>query len=359
MAVFIPGLELSRLFWNEAVQPILIARFPDRPFSAALIGWGSEVLGYDTEVSTDHHWGPRLLLFVEDGSDRDVVDAALRDELPTSFHGYSTSFGTADTIGVRLPQPIDAGPVEHMVEIFSPTDFFSWYIGWNPDRPLESSDWLSIPEQRLLAVTAGAVFHDGLGRLVPIREQLRYYPHELWIYLLAAQWHRISQEEAFMGRCAHVGDDLGSRLVAARLTRDLMKLCFLMEQRYAPYTKWFGTAFATLNCSAELLPVLQAVLGAENWPEREVQLAAAYRVAAQMHNALAITAPLDTEVRSYYDRPYLTINAGRFADALRAKLTNPALQHLPPIGKVDQVVDSVDVLTRAAMYRKLEPLWEL
>ena len=32
---------------------------------------------------------------------------------------------------------------------------------------------------------------------------------ELWLYRLACQWKRISQEEAFMGRCADVGDELG------------------------------------------------------------------------------------------------------------------------------------------------------
>ncbi|WP_433496777.1 hypothetical protein ACQP1K_17480 [Sphaerimonospora sp. CA-214678] len=35
----------------------------------------------------------------------------------------------------------------------------------------------------------------------------------MWRHLLACQWQRRSGEEAFVGLCAEVGDDLGSALV--------------------------------------------------------------------------------------------------------------------------------------------------
>jgi hypothetical protein len=64
---FITGLELNQHFNIEVVRPLLAERFPDLAYSAALIGYGSDVLGYDTPLSTDHEWGPRLLLFLEEG----------------------------------------------------------------------------------------------------------------------------------------------------------------------------------------------------------------------------------------------------------------------------------------------------
>ena len=67
---------------------------------------------------------------------------------------------------------------------------------------------------------------------------------------------RLNQEEHLMGRAGMVGDEIGSAVIGARLVRDLMHLCFLMERKYAPYPKWFGTAFARLACEAELCPVL-------------------------------------------------------------------------------------------------------
>ncbi len=48
MPEFIPGLQLSELYYQEAVEPILEAVFPRLVYSACLIGPGSEVLGYDT-----------------------------------------------------------------------------------------------------------------------------------------------------------------------------------------------------------------------------------------------------------------------------------------------------------------------
>ena len=55
MPKFIPGLTLSELFYTEVVMPILESEFTNLKYSAGLIGSGSEVLGYDTQQSTDHH----------------------------------------------------------------------------------------------------------------------------------------------------------------------------------------------------------------------------------------------------------------------------------------------------------------
>ncbi|HVG00994.1 MAG TPA: hypothetical protein VND68_14235, partial [Chloroflexia bacterium] len=105
MPAFIPGLQLSEAFYSEAVRPLLEAHFPGLDHAAALIGWGSDVLGYDSVISTDHHWGPRLLLFLPEADfegEKAEVSEALSAKLPYTFRGYSTNFGTPDEIGVRL-----------------------------------------------------------------------------------------------------------------------------------------------------------------------------------------------------------------------------------------------------------------
>ncbi|ONK10415.1 hypothetical protein STBA_11370 [Streptomyces sp. MP131-18] len=53
-AAFLPGLELSRALYEEAVRPLLAEEFPELRYSAARIGAGSEVPGFDTERSADH-----------------------------------------------------------------------------------------------------------------------------------------------------------------------------------------------------------------------------------------------------------------------------------------------------------------
>ena len=55
---FIQGLELCESFFREAAQPVLRKEFPDLNYSAGLLGYGSDVLGYDDQVSSDHMWGP-------------------------------------------------------------------------------------------------------------------------------------------------------------------------------------------------------------------------------------------------------------------------------------------------------------
>src|SRR5262245_6305053 len=119
---FVPGLKLSRLFYQKTVQPILDRDFPGLQYSAALIGYGSEVLGFDTPLSRDHHWGPRLLLFL---SRQDYprlhkeIDQILASNLPYEFLGYSTNFSKPEPNGIRHPERITSGRVNHMINIYT------------------------------------------------------------------------------------------------------------------------------------------------------------------------------------------------------------------------------------------------
>jgi hypothetical protein len=335
----------------------LSKQFPRLPFSAALIGWGSEVLGFDTPMSRDHHWGPRVLLFVNDEDSsrfKDEISRALSDNLPYEFLGYSTNYSKPDSNGVRYALKIKRGPVNHMVQIFTLKSFFEARLGFDPSKTIEVIDWLTVPQQRLLEVVSGEMYHDGLGKLRKIRNKLNYYPKQIWLYMLAAQWTKISQEEAFVGRAGDAGDELGSTIVAARLVREIIKLAFLMEKQYAPYSKWLGTAFSRLKIANKLTPVLQEVLTSETWKAREKKLAQAYSIVATQHNALRITKPLPTRVTKYYDRPFLVIHGDSFASSIREAIRDPAVKRLTPnIGSVDQFIDSHDVLQQVSLVRRL------
>ena len=347
MQEFIPGLRLSRLFYRKEVQPILKEYFPKLRYSAALIGWGSEVLNFDTELSRDHHWGPRVLLFLN-GRDfpkfQPAVSQTLSNRLPYEFMGYSTNFSAPEPNGVRHPVKIKSGPVNHMVNIYTLQMFFQARLGIDPTRKIKAIDWLTIPQQRLLEVVSGEVFNDGLGQLEKIRERLKFYPHDIWLYILAAQWKRISDEEAFVGRAGDVGDELGSQIVAARLVREIMRLALLMERQYAPYSKWLGSAFNKLQISKRLGPVLREVLLAGHWRAREKKLGQAYAIVASQHNALRITKALPTKVTKYFNRPYLVIHADNFANEIRKAIKDPQVKRLSTdVGAVDQITDNSDL----------------
>lgn len=362
MPEFIPGLRLSELFYHEAVKPVLQAEFLNLRHSAALIGAGSEVLGFDTLMSTDHHWGPRILLFLSQ-EDYSEVQATLREtlahKLPHSFRGYPTNFTPPDPddSNTQLLQAVESGPVNHRVEILTIPQFFENDLACDPYGEIEVAAWLTLPSQDLRAITAGAVYHDDLG-LNAIREKFNYYPHDVWLYLLAAGWARIGQEEAFVGRTGYVGDDLGSQVIAARLVRDLMRLCFLMERQYAPYSKWFGSAFAQLQCASQLTPIFRWVILAQSWREREQSLVQAYEAIADMHNALGITAPLPAKVSSFWGRPFKVIHGEQFTAAIKATITDEAVKRIPTdIGSVDQFSDSTDLLQNSGLRQRLKTLY--
>jgi uncharacterized protein DUF4037 len=360
---FTPGLELSARFFSEVVKPILADAFPDLVYSAALIGPGSEVLGYDTVRSTDHGWGPRLQLFVADDNEHLVseMDATLSHRLPFRFLGYSTNFGPPDAEGTRLLMEKSEGTVDHKIEIVTIRGYFEQLLGLDPRHDLSLVDWLTISQQALLGVTAGRVYHDGLGELAIIRTNVAYYPHDVWLYLLAAQWQKISQQEAFVGRTGEVEDEIGSALIAAALVRDLMHLCFLIERRYAPYSKWFGTAFRELECAAELEPLFHSVLEATSWQERERPLGLAYEAMARRHNALGITPPVDPTVRNFYSRPFQVLHAERFvaamADVIESPEVNQLIESVGWIGGIDQITDNVDLKTSPALTNKLRAMF--
>jgi hypothetical protein len=342
---FVPGLTLAAEYYAEVVAPLLAAAGPALPHSAALLGPGSEVLGFDSERSTDHDWGPRLLIFLADGdAGRPAADltAALADRLPPAFRGHPTAFPRSGEPGRGS---------RHAVQVTGLGGWLTGQLGFDPRPGVSLLDWLATPAQRLAEVTAGRVFHDGLGELGPARARLAWYPPGVWRYVLACQWHRIAQEEAFPGRCAEAGDDLGSAVVTARLARELMRLCLLMARRYPPYSKWLGTAFARLPGARRVAVALAAAVTAARWPDRERHLGEACAAAAGWHNELGLTPPVDTGLRPYYDRPYRVLGADRFADALRAQVTDPALQGLPLTGACDQYVDGTDALGDLTLLR--------
>jgi hypothetical protein len=348
------GLELARRFYFEAVLPIVEATFPGLVHSAARIGRGSEVLGFDDGVSQDHDWGPRLELFLGPADRNRCAErlaGALAGDLPHRFLGYSTSFALDDD-GVGVLIEVEAGePVAHRVAIFELGEWCEDMIGFDPRAGVGWLDWLATSSHRLAEVTGGEVFHDGLGELGPIRTALAWYPHDVSLYVLASQWRRIAQEEAFVARCFQVGDDLGARLVAARLVRDLVRLCLLMERRYPPYSKWLGTAFGRLDCAGSLAPIFASAIRAGDAEELQLHMAAAYEAVAARHNELGITEWIDTRTRPFWNRGNPVILADRFVTAIRQEISTAPLRDLPLVGSVDQLVDSTDVLGRAELAR--------
>lgn len=357
-----PGLLLCQDFYHQAVAPLLTGT----EHAAALLGAGSEVLGFDDQVSTDHDFSPRVQLFLPPTADPAPVLSALA-ALPASFRGHRVHPPAAPTAPADDPAAPAPAPTQR-VQVTTIEEFFTTRLGTDPAAGMTLADWLLTPTQVLASLTAGAVFHDPSGHLAARRAALAWYPDDVWRYALAAGWLRVSQEQAFVGRAGPRGDTLGASIVTARVARDLMRLAFLVERSWAPYSKWFDHAFQRLDLADTVRPLLLDALHAPTWREQESALCAAASTLGRATNLLALADPVDPGPRQYYDRDIRVVDAEGFTSALTGAIADPevcalldrlgrrprsALGALP--GTVDQAADSVDVLTLPERCRALAP----
>ncbi|MGI5894361.1 MAG: DUF4037 domain-containing protein [Candidatus Merdivicinus sp.] len=357
----IKGRILCKKFYQEAVRPILEEYFPQIPYAAGLLGYGSDVLGYDDEVSTDHMWGPRLYLFLnaEDLFQKDNILQVLSQNLPCSLEGYSVNFSDPDPKdhGVRHPVMLEKGPVKPLIWIHTVSGFLQQYLGKDHPEKWNAVDWLICSEHRLLGISAGILYHDGIGMEEQIRS-LRFYPELVRDYLLASNWSLIAEEQAFLRRCGDCGDEIGSRLVCGRISERLMRLCFLYCGQYAPYSKWFGTAFKELPIPQNIGDQIRRALSAQELNEREDAMVEAQLAVADLHDRSGLTAPLHLKRSSYFGRNIQVIWADRVAEVLQQKLTETELEGLPLIGSLSEVANFTAIFDHPSQQRRIRSLYE-
>ncbi|HEV2316695.1 MAG TPA: DUF4037 domain-containing protein [Thermoplasmata archaeon] len=242
-----------------------------------------------------------------------------------------------------------------IVWVGSIPEFFSSYLHVDVSRKLRPLDWLILPQQKLLSVVRGPIYHDLIG-LERTRSRLVYFPRDVWLHLLAAQWSRIAEEEAFAGRAGAVRDELGARVITARQVREVVRLAFFQERRYIPYSKWLGTAFRGLRIAPILLPPLLRALEATEPLSRERALSRAYEVVARKQNSLRLTISLPVQVSRFHDRPYRIIHAGGFAKIIRASIRDRRLCSLGGVGSVDQWANTEEIGSKAQQLGALRAL---
>ena len=280
-------------------------KLPGLPYAAGLFGSGSEVLGFDTPMSTDHNWGPRVHLI----SERAFELRALRKLLPREFLGFEVH-------------------PENSVEAFTIETLVARLFGPQATPVFEPVDWLLATQQELRSLVDGPIFHDGIG-FSKMRSGFDYYPDSVYFYLLASLWSRIGEEEHLVGRAGFVGDELGARITASRLVRDLMRMGFLLERTYMPYQKWFGSAYRMLKHASAMEPLLLAILDAQDWRSRDVALSAAYQKVARQYASLRITPDAEPKVKRFFDRPFHVVcfDSG-VVDALRARIEDRQMREI-------------------------------
>ena len=343
------GLDLARALYVEVVGPALLVSH-----TACLIGEGFEVLGFDDRRSTDHEWGPRLQVFVDRsqvGPTRELVE----EILPESFHGVPTRWFALAARGIA-----------HHVEVDTVEDWLAAHVPTLPAGP-DVAAWLAAPQQHLLQLGAGEVFCDDSGILTRRRGLYRWYPADVWRWMIAAQWHLIGNTTPLLGRAVEVGDVRGARLLTATLCRLVMEMVFLQQRRYRPYPKWFGTAFTTLPASGSFGPLLDQALTETPTLDADGPMQQALLLIASGHNELGITETVTPVIADFEVgvneavRPFPVLNTAAYIDATVASIQDQQLVRLPRVGAVDQLTHADDQLVNftrwpadlAEIYRRM------
>jgi hypothetical protein len=257
-------IDISREFFDEVVRPILAREFPEEMALAAfgVFGYGSEVLRLDDDHSRDHHWGLRINALLPEELFRaraDIVMRTLSAQLPATFRGYALREGYTAWSGLELAS-LEA--------------YLERTIGMQR-APQTYQEWLSIPEEDIIHVVAGEVWHDPLGRFSTVREVLNsYYPEPVRLRRIAHWCRYFSGMGTYALKRAILRDnELYATITFARAMRLGVQLAFLLDRRYYPYDKWLLAYFEQLPRMADRLRplVYEAVRVATPW-ERKLEL---------------------------------------------------------------------------------------
>jgi hypothetical protein len=228
------GLDLHREFFRECGRPLLMQAFPHEfpQLAVASVGFGSDRLGADDQVSRDHCWEPgfQILSSRLPRERLKEIESHLFEHLPWEFRGFPRS----DCCG--SPNTIRAWIID---------EFFSSLTGV-ASPPARDRQWLLIADEALCHVTNGEVFHDPAGDFTARRAAFGYYPENVWRLKLAGRAARISVQRYQLERCAAHGEDTAADLMLNEGLREVFHLTCLVNRRYAPMDKWLPWAVRRL-----------------------------------------------------------------------------------------------------------------
>lgn len=131
----------------------------------------------------------------------------------------------------------------------------------------------------------------------------------------------------------------------------------MYKDTYAPYSKWFGTAFNKLNIYESIKTKINAALQANDLTERENNLVEAQALVADLHNASGLTDKVDYSIESYFGRDIKVIFADKFVDATVEKLKGTVFENIPLIGTMSQFGGLSDFADEQSYYEQIKRIY--
>jgi hypothetical protein len=259
-----PIIEVSRTFFRKIVLPILEREFPEETAQTAfgLFGYGSEALGLDDAYSRDHHFGLRIDALMPDALFQSRAQAmmhAVTVNLPSHYEGYSLREGHLAGAGLALD---------------SREAFLRRTIGMD-HIPQTYTEWLRLPEEDILHIINGEVWHDAAGDFTAIRSALRdYYPEPVRRRRIAHWCRYFSGMGTYaLKRALLRNDTFYATTRFANALRWGIQLAFLLDRCYFPYDKWLMVYFDRLpRLNTPLRPLIEEAIELSTPWERKLDL---------------------------------------------------------------------------------------
>ncbi len=250
------GIEIAEKFYEEFGRPMLSEQFPDllTKIAVGLVGSGSECLGFDDEISTDHDFEPGFCIFIPS---EDIVDRKTAFQLERAYSGLPKEF-----MGLKRSNLSPVGGNRHGVIRID--EFLIGKVGCSDGR-LTSRDWLTIPESYLLEATNGKIFFDGYGEFSRIRASLSNMPEDVRLKRLAGNLITMAQAGQYnYSRCLSHSETGAAQLAVCEFVKGAMAVIFLLNKKYQPYYKWSFRAMRQLDKFSALADTLEFLLMSEN-----------------------------------------------------------------------------------------------
>ncbi len=252
----IKGIDLCESFYNDFGKAMIREQFPDleNKIAFALVGSGSECLGYDDDTSCDHDFYAGFCMLVPDDIDSKTEFALERAyaKLPKEYRGFKRE--KLDPVGGNRHGVIKIG------------DFLEAKTG-KRNGILTEQDWFFVPEQALLEVTGGKVFCDESGVFSEIRKKLEYFPEDIRLKKLAGNLLLMAQSGQYnYQRSVKRGHSASAQLAVFEFVRATLNVIFLLNKRYIPYYKWAFVALDELKILSNLHAPLEYLISSANSP---------------------------------------------------------------------------------------------
>lgn len=252
------GLDIAREYYNRYGKPMLEEKFTEYAdrIAVGLVGEGSECLGFDDEISTDHDFEPAFCLFItkDDYQKFGFPLERAYSSLPKEFMGLKRN----------LLSPV--GGNRHGVIIID--EFYTKFLGM-PNAPKELYEWLYIPPFALLNATSGEVFADKLGEFSAIRNILKKgYPEDVRLKKIAAHTVLLAQSGQYnYPRLIKRGEKGAAQLAVFEFVKHAISVIYLLNNAYEPFYKWAYKGIETLQILNHINDALIGLTEFDNSPD--------------------------------------------------------------------------------------------